>query len=529
MITAFTLVFLLGACGKAEVEQESAYTDTFSYAVKNVLLTSNAANDLGVATNAQVLSARLYPSTHVPGPKGQLIPNTDFATAQFLPGNNQRVLYTISDKAVYSDGEPVTCDSFLLAFVAGDMDVLFGSHMPLMHQVERVECNPGSKNATVVFKEGFGARWRQLFGPGVLLPAHAIANKAGLTLADLNAALVNRDETTLASIAQIWNQGYSLSNFDPELQVSSGPYKIDSVGQNSEVILSRNDRYFGEPANIEKIVVWPGTTDLKSLAKETKLGIAEVKNNDSLSWVNRDDNYNPYDIVSEAGVLTEQLLLSSSGLFEDIELRKAFAACIDQTAIAQVSSEHAGAEVHPVTVRTVRAHDPVVAQLGDIAQSHLGVDIEAARALEGQTIRIGYLGEDSRKAAIVENIAQTCAPAGINVVDVSGELDEETPRALVQAIVDENGLLRSEGVADAYIQAVDPMVEFDYIPHLSTDVAAVRADELASWEQMITIPLSSHPRVFVVDKNVENVVPNTDLYSIGWNMDRWQPKEQKAQ
>ena len=74
-----------------------------------------------------------------------------------------RVEYQITDKAVYSDGQPVTCDSFLLAQVAATSRPLFDSYNPLMEQIDTINCQPGNKTATVVFKGNFGPRWRYLF------------------------------------------------------------------------------------------------------------------------------------------------------------------------------------------------------------------------------------------------------------------------------------------------------------------------------------------------------------------------------
>ena len=64
-------------------------------------------------------------------------------------------------------------------------------------------------------------------------------------------------------------------------------------------------------------------------------------------------------------------------------------------------------------------------------------------------------------------------------------------------------------------------LSFPEVAAESTNVEAVRDAERKSWTEVPTIPLSVEPRVFVNDKSVQNLVPNTDIYGIGWNMDRW--------
>lgn len=250
--------------------------DHFGYALDEYLLTTNSASAAGASSDAQVVTGRLYPGVYVNGPKGQRIPNTDLVEVRALPGAKAKVEYRITDKAVYSDGQPITCDSFLLAYVAGTKRPQFNSYNPLMEQIEQVECQPGSKIATVVFREGFGERWRYLFGGGTLMPAHAMANKLGMSLDQLNIALHNGEQEELQPIADLWNTGFELANFDPALQVSSGPYLVESVGDSGEVTLRRNDKYYGEAPALDKIIIWPKGSDLAALAADKRLHVAEV-------------------------------------------------------------------------------------------------------------------------------------------------------------------------------------------------------------------------------------------------------------
>ena len=51
--------------------------------------------------------------------------------------------------------------------------------------------------------------------------------------------------------------------------------------------------------------------------------------------------------------------------------------------------------------------------------------------------------------------------------------------------------------------------------------AELKKTEEALWKDVPSIPLSSQPRVFLVRRDVEGVLPYTGVSGIGWNMDRW--------
>lgn len=517
------LCTLIAACSNNTTDEPQTH-NYFGYAIDDYLITTNVATSIGASSNAHQLVGRLYPGAYVNGPEGQRIPNTDLVQTRALPGAQLRVEYKITDKAVYSDGQPITCDAFLLAHVAATTKPLFDSYNPLMEQIDTVNCQPGSKTATVVFKDTFGPRWRYLFSGGTLLPAHAIAAKANMSLADLNTALHNRDIPRLQPIADIWNTGFELGKFDPALQVSSGPFYVQSVGENSEVTLARNDKYYGEPPVLDKLVIWPKGTDLRKLATDGNLQIAEVESVNETNWIDRNDNKNPYVVKSVPGVLSEQLILASAGTLGDQADRHAFAACIDQTAVAQASAKESGVQVDPVALRTVRPGDTIAQHLKEISDQHLGVDIESAKRLEGKTIRIGYFAPDVRKAAMVAAIKASCTPAGINVEDVSGEA--VSVGNLPQTYKDADGVdFTTEGKADAVLQAVDPQFSFPYVANPASDIEVARREENLSWDYTRTVPLSVQPRVFILDRSVQGVAENTDLFGVGWNMDRWKETE----
>ena len=505
----------------ASVPQEPESYGYFGYQVNSRLATTNAGTSFGDVTSAGLLSTRLYPGLFVPGPSGELIPNADLVETEELPpvaGSDQRsVQLTLEEDAVFSDGAPVTCDDYLLAYVAGTHPAEFASHMPLMNDIADFNCEPHGKRFTLTFNKDQGQRWRHMFGAGTIMPAHALAKKSGLSVKELNAALTVEDMQALAPVAKEWRYGFSVDKdqLDPELQVSFGPYVIDKVGDEGEIILKANEKYFGDAPAEEHVVVWPSDADAQKLADKGALRVVDAasENPDWLDSTKDESGESPYEVTPMVGELTDTLTLSEAGIFAEPWARESFAACVDQQAVAQVSSAASGVEVPPAYLRTVSATNPVAGGLDKVGKQHQGTDLAKAGDLNGTTIKVGYLGPDKRYAAMVEQLRASCEPAGITIEDASAEfmsqhyleMDPETWAPTV----------------DAFLGPVDPQTEYSTVESSMKNSAELKKTEEALWKDVPSIPLSAQPRVFLVRRDVEGVLPYTGVSGIGWNMDRW--------
>ena len=505
----------------ASVPQEPESYGYFGYQVNSRLATTNAGTSFGDVTSAGLLSTRLYPGLFVPGPSGELIPNADLVETEELPpvaGSDQRsVQLTLEEDAVFSDGAPVTCDDYLLAYVAGTHPAEFASHMPLMNDIADFNCEPHGKRFTLTFNKDQGQRWRHMFGAGTIMPAHALAKKSGLSVKELNAALTVEDMQALAPVAEEWRYGFSVDKdqLDPELQVSFGPYVIDKVGDEGEIILKANEKYFGDAPAEEHVVVWPSDADAQKLADKGALRVVDAasENPDWLDSTKDESGESSYEVTPMVGELTDTLTLSEAGIFAEPWARESFAACVDQQAVAQVSSAASGVEVPPAYLRTVSATNPVAGGLDKVGKQHQGTDLAKAGDLNGTTIKVGYLGPDKRYAAMVEQLRASCEPAGITIEDASAEfmsqhyleMDPETWAPTV----------------DAFLGPVDPQTEYSTVESSMKNSAELKKTEEALWKDVPSIPLSAQPRVFLVRRDVEGVLPYTGVSGIGWNMDRW--------
>ncbi|WP_284864360.1 ABC transporter substrate-binding protein [Corynebacterium rhinophilum] len=521
------------------------------YMVNSQLTTTNAGTAFGSTTSAAQLSTRLYPGLFVPGPSGQLIPNADLVETEELPpaadSDQESVRVTLADDATFSDGAPVTCDDYLLAYTAGTHPVEFASHMPLMNDIADIECAPQSKAFTLTFQKDQGHRWRQMFGPGTVMPAHALAQKTDLTVEELNAALHAEDMATLQPVAELWRYGFSTAkdDFDPELQVSYGPFTADKVGDSGEVFLKANEQYRGDEPALDRLVIWPSTANAQELADKGVLKVADSavaapdwlsgnagkdaeseegndapeSDNDSSDKDSAGAGADAFETTTKVGLQTDTLTLSQAGIFAEPSARKAFAACVDQAAMAHKSSEISGVDVPPAYVRTVSVQDPVAQTLGSVAKDHEGTDMAAAGQLNGSTIKVGYVGPDKRYQAMVDALRASCEPAGITIEDAA----EENLSQFYLNPDPETG----QPTIDAFLGPVDPLTEYSAADSSIKNSVQLKEQEEQLWESVPSIPVAAQPRVFIVHRDVEGVLPYTGISGIGWNMDRWHVSTQE--
>lgn len=519
-IAAAASVVVLTSVGACSGIDDAGEEPGFGYLVPTPLVTTNAGSLEGRSTQAQLLSTALYPGVYVPGPQGQMIPNTDLVTTQELPGPERRVNYSLSQGAVFSDGTPVTCSDYLLAFTAGTHPALFGSSMPLFDDTAQLTCTPGSKDFTVIFKEGRGARWRGLFEAGTVLPAHAVAKQLGLTTEQLVEELESEDVDRLRPVASVWRDSFNLDNFDAELQTSFGPYAIESVGDDGEVVLRANEYYYGDAPAEPKIVVWPGSADAAALAENGELVVGQLRDH-TPDWFDPNAENNRLEVTTIAGKLTEVLQFPEVGTWANEENRRALSRCVDPRGVAEAASAAADEPVAVAPLHVLQNDDTLAKRIDGAVQPRLDVDVEAARAVEGMEVRVGASYPSERYTAMVEAMRRSCEPAGVRIVDATG--DGKTLADLPHTEIGEWGEeIATEGTIDALLYASDPMTSFPAALNKADSVGVLQSQELFLWDRLPTIPLIAQPVTFAIDRGVSNVVAYTGLSGIGWNINRWQ-------
>ncbi|MGH3959012.1 ABC transporter substrate-binding protein [Mycobacterium sp.] len=509
------------------------------YAVDAPLVSYNANTVTGAASAAAQAFARTLTGFGYHGPDGQVVADRDFGTVSVVGGAPLVLDYQISDKAVYSDGKPVTCDDVVLAWAAnsGRFPGFDAASRAGYVDIGAVECQPGQKKARVSFVPDRGVvDYDQLFTATSMMPSHVIGEELGV---DVTAALLSNDVPVVERIAKLWNTSWDLrSGQNPSHFPSSGPYRIESVLNGGAVVLVANDRWWGAKPMTKRITVWPQKADIGDRVNDQSMDVVDVAAGSSGSLITP-DNYRRTDAPSDG---IQQLIFAPHGRFADTLVRRAVALCIPRDVIARdAGMPIANGRLHTAARDAVGEAENVPA-----AGQFIQANPDAARDALGRaplTVRIGYRAPNARLAAVVGAIAKACAPAGITISDVTSE--SAGPQTLKDGQIDV--LLASTGGAagsgstgssamDAYDLhtgngnnlpgysngQIDGIINALAVSADPTELVRLLAEAAAVlWADMPTLPLYRQQRTLLASKKMYAVGTNPTRWGAGWNMDRW--------
>ncbi len=200
----------------------------------------------------RLVLAPVLPSAFVVDDNGNSVGNQALATsAELVSTKPQTIVYTLNPKAVWSDGVPITAADFIFAWdeqrgSPADPDVpLNGAASSAGYRdIKSVKGSNHGHTVTVVFKTPY-TDWQMLFNN--LLPAHVLARVG-------------------------WNP--ACSTVDPAVDLSGGPYEIQSV-RPTQVVLVANPHWWDEKPNLTRITIRiaNGPTQLSAWKRR---GLAQV-------------------------------------------------------------------------------------------------------------------------------------------------------------------------------------------------------------------------------------------------------------
>ena len=218
----------------------------------------------------------------------------------------QVITYEISDDAVWSDGEPITCADYEYTWdqIVNGTDIYDTTGYA---DIESVEC-PDDKQVVVTFSQPYSA-WKQLFGGQYgIYPSHILEGQ------DRNAAMAD---------------GYDFSG---------GPWVIDNWDKGVEVSLVPNENYWGEQPKLDR-VVFRFLADTSAEFQAFKAG--EVKaiypqpQLDAVAEIEAGIPNTQSDFTSETPN-TEALWMNNERFpFDSVAVRQAFAYSLDRAAIVE--------------------------------------------------------------------------------------------------------------------------------------------------------------------------------------------------
>jgi peptide/nickel transport system substrate-binding protein len=206
---------------------------TITYALDEDLdgFNINYANDDEEVLNYVIDNVWPRVFTVTPGLKPQL--DTNYVTSAIVTKTDpQTVVYKLNPKATWSDGTPFSAADFTYNWEAQSgnpkyKDTGGKEFLPTTtagySQIKSVTGADSGKTVTVVFSKPFGD-WQSLFDP--MTPAH-VAQKYG------------------------FNSGFQ--NFGPSVEVSGGPYEIQSYTEGEDLVEVPNPRWWGAKPKLSKL------------------------------------------------------------------------------------------------------------------------------------------------------------------------------------------------------------------------------------------------------------------------------------
>ncbi|WFN94595.1 ABC transporter substrate-binding protein [Gordonia sp. LUNF6] len=509
------------------------------------------------ADGALMALTRVLPGFSIVGPEGQILADRDVGTVSQEQGEALTLRYDFTPAAVYSDGTALSCDDLFLAATAmgGSVPGFDAATNAGYRDIARVECTPGARTATVVFKRGSAyGQWNELFGSGTLLPAHVVARLAGVP--NVVDPIRSGDRTAIAKIAKAWNTGFDLrpgAAVEADRFPSAGPYRIDSYTVDGGLKLVANDKWWGARPAAQTITVWPRGTDGEAAldgSRSTVIDTADLALGDRVSG--RAAPTTPVDrstLREPAPLSVTQLVFAGKGAAADPLVRKALASCMPRDALAR----RFGTNGVVWNLRTASPADPLGPSLNvQYGRRYPRSDVPRAKELLAQRvigengarakprIRIGYLAKSQENADAVRMIADACTPAGFTVEDVaSPDLSVTALGKDVDALLLSDGSFAASSTASGFPEAYalfggDPLNLSGFrnkqVSDAITELAATRSDsarlpllrtiETAAWDELPTVPLFGTVRARE-SSSVTHVVPGLGVSGTGWNMDRW--------
>lgn len=191
-------------------------------------------------------------------------------SAEVSPDDPLAITYRLRDEAQWSDGAPIAAEDF--RYLWRQMVTQPGVVDPAGYRlIDDIRSSGGGKTVTVTLREPYPA-WQELFTD--LLPAHLVKDTPG---------------------------GFA-TGLAETIPVSGGRFSVDNVDRGrGEVLLERNDRFWGAPAGPDEILIRRGGTDAQ-LTQSMRSNDAQV-------------------VHSRGGVALEAQLAAVPGLRTGVQLQ----------------------------------------------------------------------------------------------------------------------------------------------------------------------------------------------------------------
>ena len=524
---------------------------------------NNATADQVLFANTLVLNM-IQPGPYISNPDLTLTPFTDMMESIDVTSTDpQIVVYKIKPEAVWSDGEPIDCSDFYLAWLsqngkagnqlaadgteAKDAD---GNPIPIFNaagttgyeDISSVECADSDKTVTTTYSKTY-VDYQGLFGG--LLPAHVVEKDTGI--ADITKAT---DPADIAKIGEDWSTGFS--GYDPAKDLSGAWYTIDSFTPGETLILKRNEKYYGTPGKLDEIVfrqVPDAAEQPAALENGDVQVISPQPNPDLLAQLQA---ITGVTTEVDQGVTFEHYDFNQANEFlADPNVRKAFALCINRQELVDTLITPLNPDA---SVLNNRMYIPTSPDYKDNSGDYATQDIAGAKKLlessgftmgsdgfyekDGKqlTFRLGRRDPNPRRQSTNELTAAACKDAGMNLTDDPAEdfnavrlpasdYDVALFAWVATPFLSSNAALYvPDGGQNWNNYKNDKLVSLFEQANKEFD-AAKRADlmnqiDTILWDDMATLPLFQFQDLIAYSDTIQNVSYNGPL-GVTWDAQNW--------
>jgi peptide/nickel transport system substrate-binding protein len=492
-------------------------------------------------------------------------------SAEVTSTDPQVVEYVIQPQAVWSDGEPIECADFYLAWISsngklehpnpdytgpGQLDA-DGNEVPATlpdfntasttgyEDISSLECSADGKTVTTTYANKY-ADWQGLFGG--LIPSHVVENKSGV--ADITTIDPAASSADSVAAGEVWSTGFS--GFDPEMDLSGAWYSIDSFTAGQNLILKRNDAFYGAPGQLDEIVflqVPDATAQPAALQNGDVQVISPQPNADLVAQL---QGIAGVTTSVEQGLTFEHYDFNETNVdLAKVEVRKALSLCINREEIVDTLVK----PINPdATVLNNHIYVPSAADYKDNSGG-LTQDIAAAKALlegAGYTLgadgyyqaadghvlklRLGRRDPNPRRQSTNELFIEQCKAAGIQLTDDPAEdfNSKRLPNSdydialfawVATPFLSSNTSIYVPGGPQNWNSYSNPEIQTLFDQANSEFDAAKRADLMNQidqilWDDMATLPLFQFQEMVAYSDTVSGVVFNGPL-GVTWNANEW--------
>lgn len=301
-----------------------------------------AVDDIGIGFNphlrsqqspaAAAVSSMVLPSPFRPAPTPAVPGGTDWVldpalmvSADVTSQEPFTITYQIKNEASWSDGAPIAAEDF--KYLWQQMITQPGVVDPAGYRlISDISSSAGGKTVTVTMREEYPA-WRQLFAD--LLPQHLVKDS-----------------------------GFEQGLMDT-IRVSGAQFRIKQADRGrEEILLERNDRYWGKPAVPDQILLRRGGTPAQ-VAESLRVGDAQMALvHGGVALQSQLAAIPSVRTAVMAQSREMQLVLNGRvGDLADIRVRRAVLGLLDPVLLATVGAQ-TGSWVEPVRAQVLAPSDP---------------------------------------------------------------------------------------------------------------------------------------------------------------------------